>query len=344
MRWCFKIKIIIMNNNNILQLLVFCCLLTACKKQLDSTSDLLADEQVITGFGAIADDGKDDTDAIQKAIDAIHKKGGGVLVVPEGIFDIDTEKSVKMKSNVTLKMEANSWFRALPTDKSRYYIIYVGDVENVTITGGNLQGDRNQHLGVGGEWGMGIGIYGATKVTLENINIFDCWGDGICIAKNKAKIATKIRLENVKCSNNRRQGLSIIAADGVEVEKCHFTRTNGTAPQAGIDIEPDGDGTVRNVSIRNCLIDYNNRSGIVIYGRKGKKNIDNIKIQNNRILNNNYWAGYILGDQTHISIRNVVFTNNIFKGNLVGRTQQADKVEKEGKCANCTITPNQVLK
>ncbi len=61
----------------------------------------------VVDFGAIPNDGKDDIDAIQKAVDAAGKAGGGVVVFPQGVFDFDVEsckKFVKIPySNVVLR-------------------------------------------------------------------------------------------------------------------------------------------------------------------------------------------------------------------------------------------------
>lgn len=48
----------------------------------------------VVDFGAVPNDGKDDIDAIQKAIDAAAAAGGGIVVFPSGTFDFDvnTEK------------------------------------------------------------------------------------------------------------------------------------------------------------------------------------------------------------------------------------------------------------
>lgn len=42
----------------------------------------------VAEFGAVPDDGRDDSRAFQDALDALHQKGGGVLQVPAGRFDI----------------------------------------------------------------------------------------------------------------------------------------------------------------------------------------------------------------------------------------------------------------
>src|SRR5579872_3252275 len=57
----------------------------------------------IRDFGARGDGSTLDTPAVQAAIDACHKDQGGTVLVPAGVFVIDT---VEMKSNVTLHVAA----------------------------------------------------------------------------------------------------------------------------------------------------------------------------------------------------------------------------------------------
>jgi hypothetical protein len=45
----------------------------------------------VLDFGAIPDDGKDDIDAIQRAVDAAAAAGGGVVFIPKGTFDFDVQ-------------------------------------------------------------------------------------------------------------------------------------------------------------------------------------------------------------------------------------------------------------
>lgn len=46
-------------------------------------------------FGAVPDDGRDDTEAIQKAIDAAGSAGGGVVLIPRGRYEIHTTANGK---------------------------------------------------------------------------------------------------------------------------------------------------------------------------------------------------------------------------------------------------------
>ena len=45
----------------------------------------------VTDFGAIPNDGKDDSKAIQMTVDAAGKKGGGVVFFPVGRFDVNSD-------------------------------------------------------------------------------------------------------------------------------------------------------------------------------------------------------------------------------------------------------------
>ncbi|WP_297086618.1 glycosyl hydrolase family 28-related protein [uncultured Draconibacterium sp.] len=45
----------------------------------------------VEDYGAIADDSIDDTEAIQKAVDAAGKAGGGVVLFPKGQFDVNSD-------------------------------------------------------------------------------------------------------------------------------------------------------------------------------------------------------------------------------------------------------------
>src|SRR5690606_8091018 len=106
-------------------------------------------------------------------------------------------------------------------------------------------GDRDTHLGHSGEWGHGIALDGAERVTVRDIRVTRCWGDGVRIGPARAGEPERwlpcrdVALAGVVCDGNRRQGLSITAARNVRVVDCEFSNTRGTAPQCGIDIEPN---------------------------------------------------------------------------------------------------------
>jgi len=234
-----------------------------------------------------------------------------------------------LKSNVTLSMAPDAILQARPTGTQRNYVLKVQSVSNVQILGGQIIGDRNTHLTTGGEWGMGIGIYGSDSVTVKYTVIRDCWGDGITMSARTVagalNPATRIYIIGVVSDSNRRQGITIGTVSGVTVDSCTITHTNGTAPQDGIDLEPDT-GTCRNVNIRNSFIAYNAGNGVEM-NQNSRSSIYNINVNYNRIHYNAY-AGYIQ------KVHNITFNYD-----SVGSNKYHPYVDTS-RCTNCIITPN----
>jgi nitrous oxidase accessory protein NosD len=81
-----------------------------------------------------------------------------------------------------------------------------------------------------------------------------------------ARIPTEdATLLGVTCTGNRRQGLTIGHSRDVVVRDCEFNDTHGTAPQCGIDIEPNAPGSALRVRIESCRVRGNRGSGVQIY-------------------------------------------------------------------------------
>src|SRR5450755_1949761 len=67
----------------------------------------------VRDFGAKGDGAAKDTAAIQKAIDAAANAGGGIVVVPAGVYLSGT---VHLKTNVTLELVSGSTLLASADD------------------------------------------------------------------------------------------------------------------------------------------------------------------------------------------------------------------------------------
>ena len=137
----------------------------------------------------------------------------------------------------------------LPTDSPKSSLVVLHKSNNVTIDGGEFVGDVKTHIGSKGEWGHGIKLAGASNVTLKNFIAREFWGDGIDLIEADYVGAinagvgncSRINIDNVKCLYNRRQGMSIEAAENVVVKNSEFAYTGKiafTAPGTGVDIEP----------------------------------------------------------------------------------------------------------
>jgi parallel beta-helix repeat protein len=236
-------------------------------------------------FGAKGDGHADDTLAFQRAIDSLAS-GGGVVRVPAGRYLIDPLRSVRMRSHVDLRMDAGAKLLAKPNAAPRAYVLLAQSVTDATISGGAIVGERDAHLGRKGEWGHGVMIRGASHVTVRNVTISRCWGDGISIGglvrKGQASVpSTDILIDNVRCRGNRRQGLTIGRCRRVRVVDSEFSDTHGTKPEYGIDIEPDRPGTAEDITIERCLLRRNRGGGIQVYHRVSNVSIRGCTIENN---------------------------------------------------------------
>ena len=214
----------------------------------------------VKDYGAVGDGVADDTDAINQAIEN-HTN----VYIPDGEYLIDAEKYIRLKSNRSILMSENTVLKVKPNNNNYYAVFYLNTVSNVEIIGGTLIGDRDNHLSTTGEWGHGIEIRGCTNITIKDLTAKDFWGDGLYIGVSGGqKYSKNITLENVVSDNNRRQGLSVISVDGLYGLNVTLSNTNGTAPQAGVDFEPNNpDEILQNIVFKN-LRTYNNAGSGVL--------------------------------------------------------------------------------
>ena len=254
--------------------------------------------------GAKGDGETDDTAAIQAAIDEVGGTDGTVLV-PKGAYMVDAvgKNRLTLKSEMTLKLSDDATLKAIPNDSKKYSVLSISGVSNVTITGGTLEGERDQHKGEKGEWGMGIHIDDdASHIVINGVTARKMWGDGFYVQG-----ASDVKFCSVIADGNRRQGLSIISADGLLVLNSIFKNTQGTRPSAGIDFEPDdADQKVTDVRIERSQFLDNAGPGILIAGKRG-------------------------------AVAKVELTGNVFKGNRPIVVKNAPEVLSTDICNNRQI-------
>jgi hypothetical protein len=116
------------------------------------------------------------------------------------------------------------------------------------------------------EWRHGLAFLGCRDVRVEDLRIDKTGGDGIYLGTGPDKTPNcDVVIRGVDCNGNHRQGISVISAENLLIDRCLLRNTAGTAPQAGIDFEPnEPDDVLINCVVRNCIASGNAGTGYQI--------------------------------------------------------------------------------
>lgn len=120
---------------------------------------------------------------------------------------------------------------------------------------------NNSHLYNHSEHRHGISIWNTAGVALDHITVELTGGDGIYVHG-----VTDLDITNVVASDNYRQGMSITDAARVRVRNATFAGTDGTAPRAGVDLEPNvATDALSDISFSNCTFADNAGAGMQLW-------------------------------------------------------------------------------
>jgi hypothetical protein len=265
----------------------------------------------VKNFGAIGNGSHDDTAAIQAAVNALPS-AGGTIVVPDGTYMINAGKGISLRSHTRLSLSSGAYLKAIPNNLQRYWIVKAWNVNNVEIQGGAFVGERSSHQGSGGEWGYCINVSGSSNVYVHDTHVDNSWGDGMLVGAtgsgSRAVLSTNVTLNRVKGNNNRRQGLTIAPSNQVYVVNSSFTNTNGTAPQAGIDIEPATQGKTSQVRLESTTLSNNAGNGLEVHNNVNGLTLYKVTAENNK------GFGVYTGGPTNVSITSSTLSQNYLFG------------------------------
>lgn len=168
-----------------------------------------------------------------------------------------------------------------------------------------------------------IKFYSGESIIPNEADFFHAVFEAPSIKKVKVNRMTVDVSKNVTIMNsdigyNRRQGISLVGSDGVQIINNHIHHTNGTAPQSGIDIEP-GFFPGKNTIITGNTFTDNKIQIVLAYG-------ENVTIEDNQF-EQNMEEG--IGVHAHKGFRGeVVVNNNNFIGS--GLTLYAENAKADG--------------
>lgn len=141
---------------------------------------------------------KETTTGLNEAIKWAGEHGYTEVKIEDGTYLIaKTDKSLKtdlnntvhMISNMTLSLSDNAVFQKETNNEQIYSIFYFGNIDNASIKGGKIIGDRETHdyskpIDDGlttntHEWGNAIYTKGASNVTIDGVYIKGTTGDAL---------------------------------------------------------------------------------------------------------------------------------------------------------------------
>lgn len=211
----------------------------------------------------------DATDTLQAAIDS----GVSTLRVPDmGAPWI--VRPVRLHGNLEVLFEKGALVLAKKDEfkGGGDSLFTAGDAENLTLRGPGAtlrmrKEDYQSKAYKKAEWRTTLDFGGCTNLLVEGLRLENSGGDGIYLGSTKQQRGCKdVVIRDVVCDGHHRQGISVISAENLLIEHCTLSNTKGTAPQAGIDLEPNQpDEQLTNCVIRDCVMENNSGAGILMH-------------------------------------------------------------------------------
>lgn len=244
-------------------------------------------------FGLVGDGSTDETNKLQlffsQNIEKYTLLNGNYLI--DGNIDIESNSFILFMENAIITRK--------PTASGTYFMLNIGNKNNITIENAHLVGDKSEHLGVDGEWGYGIHVWASQNINLKNCIIENTWGDGIYVGYSYSVTNNQspkhIYIDGCKVLNCSRNGYSICGGEDIVVSNCYSYNVKRTNPKCGIVIEPEAPVIVtpylKNVIVDNFLSESNG-IGIGITGNRYL--MENIVINNH--VSNNEVNGFVIGN------------------------------------------------
>ncbi|WP_424245228.1 polygalacturonase [Elusimicrobium posterum] len=294
----------------------------------------------ILDFGAVAGDGKLDTEAINNAIKFVNEKGGGTVIVPKGTFDTG---AITLLSNVNLHLEDEKSILLFTKEinEQNYPIVYTHweatpiynyspliyayEAENIGLTGkGVLDGQAN-YKDTWWNWRNKIPVEGTDKFTElqtpgmertrrennEGVPIKDrVYGDGWYLRPNFVQViySKNVLLEGVTLTRSPMWQVNPVLSENIIVRRMtlnsYGTNTDGVDPES-----------CNYVLIEENYFDSGDDCIAIKSGRDQDGRNFNQPSQNILILNNEMKAGHggiAIGSEVSAGVRNVFADGNHF--------------------------------
>lgn len=287
----------------------------------------------VRAYGAVGDGVTDDTAALQAALTAAT---GKTLLLPVGTYIHSS--LLTLPSNITIYGYGATIKAANALSKTIGGMSVTGktDLQVFGLTYDGNRASRAPGAPVGSA--HGLSITNSSNIVLRDVGVKNGVADGLYIGySNGADANTRafnVQVYSGRYTNCFRNNVSVVGGVNIKFYGSRFDTANGTAPQAGVDVEADN-ATIANedVEFYGCTADSNTGSGFAItnntrrckvYGGASKNNgqhgidmsqtanvdslIEGVSITGNGSAGAGYYGIYSSATRAQI-INNKVFSN-----------------------------------
>jgi hypothetical protein len=255
--------------------------------------------------GEVSDDtARNNRDILESLFLTIKDLNGSTFIIDEfdAYFKVDgllseavpTNQGINIPSDFNLVMSDNTHLRMQPNGHFRASLLSIYNESNITVSGGFLHGDRDEHdydsgyvdsdgsVGATNEWVHTMVIKAGQNVTIDGVTFMDATGDGISISgigfyyQEDHIRSSEITITNSSFYRARRTNIVITNGYEITIESNNIIdggidtdNSTGTAPSSNLNIEAsrayDSEGNlieyerVNNVYIRNNIQKVNDK-------------------------------------------------------------------------------------
>ena len=228
----------------------------------------------VVDYGATGDGTTDDTAAIQAAIDAAATAGGGIVYIPPSSTPYMVTSSLNIAGdNITI--EGGGWGSVIKAansfdNSSGGQVFYTNGYDNLVFREFKIDGNR---ANLSDLTAIGINVHQSTNVLIDHVAVVDSSYDGFYIGYSTTP-SENVIIRNCYIDNATRLGIGITSGENIYILFTIIVNTNGSNPQKGIDIEPNGsDNPCNNIFIIDSKFDNNYYGHIGLQGGDSKNRV-----------------------------------------------------------------------
>jgi hypothetical protein len=193
------------------------------------------------------------------------------LIIPPRPGGWSTGPVILRRSRKTLILLPGVEWRALPGafPKAKNCLLSLKAADDVSLAGYGARLCMNKAEYREGEWRHALSLRACRRVSILGLAIDSSGGDGIMIGSNRQPgrdHCENILIRDCALSGHRRQGISVISAQDVSIERTYIGGTEGTPPACGIDFEPDRpEERLVRCRVIDCIFDRNDNAAFLVF-------------------------------------------------------------------------------